>query len=376
MGKVRSVVSSVVTGVFWVMAAAMAATPLVLDSAVRPDPGPAAANAAEPEGEETAPPGPDGIDPDVGPAQPSDHAVRAGGLRERPHGARAEAWLDGTPARYSPIATSVLPGEELRIDVAPDEEDERLVRMDGREDAGEVEVVDEDAWIWTAPDEPGFHRLRVLEDGGNVDLVVHAFVTVPESEIEDGVLNGYRIGSYPRVPLRGDTMYIRPRGFIEVTEENRDLRVSPRFLLKHFETKQGGGFPRYVVLQRRLLTKLELLVDALVERGHPVTSLHVMSGYRTPSYNQAIGNTTSYSRHAWGDAADVFVDEDGDNLMDDLNGDGRIDRSDARILYEVVDSLDRDPDTRHLMGGASIYGANAVHGPFVHVDTRGTLVRW
>lgn len=353
--------------VFWVMAGALALTPLVLDSAVDPGARPASLT-----GDATAP-GPDGDADEVGPAQPSDHAVSTGAVGG-PNGATTtEAWLDGTPARYSPMAVSVLPGEELRIDVAPDEEDERMVRV---EEAGTLDPVDDDAWIWTAPDEPGFHRLRVLEDGGNEELVVHAFVTVPESEIEDGELNGYRIGTYPRVPLRGDTMYIRPKGFIEVTEDNRDLRVSPRFQLKHFETKQGGGFPRYVVLQRRLLTKLELLVDALVERGYPVTSLHIMSGYRTPSYNRAIGNTTSYSRHAWGDGADVFVDEDGDTYMDDLNEDGQVNRADARILYQIVDSLDRAVDTRRLMGGASVYGANAVHGPFVHVDARGTRARW
>jgi hypothetical protein len=198
---------------------------------------------------------------------------------------------------------------------------------------------------------------------------------VPENELTGGRLNGYRIGTYPRVPLRGDSMYVRPAGFVEVTEENRDLRVSPRFRLKHFETKQGGGFPRYVVLQRKLLTKLELLVDALVKRGYPVRSLHVMSGYRTPSYNRAIGNV-KYSRHVFGDASDVFVDEDGDGWMDDLNGDGRVTRADARVLYQIVDSLDNEIRTRRLLGGAGLYGPASHRGPFVHIDTRGHVARW
>lgn len=66
-----------------------------------------------------------------------------------------------------------------------------------------------------------------------------------------------------------------------------------------------------MLLTTRLLLKLELLLDAFRERGIDAETLFVMSGYRTADYNRLIGNTTSYSRHAYGDAADVFVDRDG-----------------------------------------------------------------
>jgi hypothetical protein len=33
-------------------------------------------------------------------------------------------------------------------------------------------------------------------------------------------------------------------------------------------------------------------------------------------------------------------------------------------------------DHPELVGGIGIYKANRAHGPFVHVDTRGTPARW
>jgi hypothetical protein len=60
--------------------------------------------------------------------------------------------------------------------------------------------------------------------------------------------------------------------------------------------------------------------------------------------------------------------------MSDLNGDGRRDMEDARIMLRAVDAVERRyPE---LVGGAGIYRANRVRGPFIHVDARGTRARW
>ncbi len=168
-----------------------------------------------------------------------------------------------------------------------------------------------------------------------------------------------------------------PTGFIEVTRENLDVPVSPRFRLGQFLCKQSGGFPKYVVLDERLPGKLEALLDALHAAGTPAATLTIMSGYRTPAYNRSIGNETSFSRHLWGAAADVFVDESPrDERMDDLDGNGVVDVRDSEKLFALADALDRDPPEDWFVGGAGYYPATAAHGPFLHVDVRSFAARW
>ena len=51
----------------------------------------------------------------------------------------------------------------------------------------------------------------------------------------------------------------------------------------------------------------------------------------------ALGNETRLSRHLFGAAADVFVDESpADGVMDDLDGDGRITARDAERLKQSL----------------------------------------
>ena len=101
-----------------------------------------------------------------------------------------------------------------------------------------------------------------------------------------------------------------------------------------------------------------------------------MSGFRTPQYNANGGETSGradLSRHQYGDAADVWV-ENGAGRMADLNRDGRVDTRDAAILAEAADRVERaHPE---LAGGVGIYRANRAHGPFVHIDVRGSRARW
>jgi uncharacterized protein YcbK (DUF882 family) len=111
--------------------------------------------------------------------------------------------------------------------------------------------------------------------------------------------------------------------------------------------------------------------------GHPVRGLFVMSGFRTPEYNALdLGPKarSKVSRHMYGDAADVYPDDHGRGVIDDLNGDGRIDLADARILADAADAVEREHPT--LVGGIGIYPGNGAHGPFVHIDVRGKRARW
>ena len=160
-------------------------------------------------------------------------------------------------------------------------------------------------WSWNAPAFPGpFHI--VIEGSNERKMTLNVFVTVPRSQIKSGRLHGYRIGSYPKKPLKGNPIYKPPPGFIEITDALENTPVSPHFRLGQFRCKQEGGPPTYVVLRTRLVLKLERLRREVNELGYAAETFHVMSGYRTPWYNAAIGNV-KYSRHAWGGAAAIMA---------------------------------------------------------------------
>ena len=100
-----------------------------------------------------------------------------------------------------------------------------------------------------------------------------------------------------------------------------------------------------------------------------------MSGYRTPYYNKKIGNV-KYSRHVYGNAADVYVDINGDGVIDDLNSDGKNNMDDGLVLFKIVNSFDKDPGFNELLGGIGKYKKNSRHTYFIHIDTRGYKARW
>jgi hypothetical protein len=132
-----------------------------------------------------------------------------------------------------------------------------------------------------------------------------------------------------------------------------------------------------MILDPRLLNALELLLEKANAHGYPTRTLTVMSGYRTPYYNRAIGNSTTYSRHVWGDAADIFIDENPqDGRMDDLNQDGAVDSHDAEVLYDLIESQYDSRFQKLHIGGLARYRETSAHGPFVHVDVRGVEARW
>ena len=199
----------------------------------------------------------------------------------------------------------------------------------------------------------------------------------PFSSKVNGRIGQYVIGFWPGERGRvTSSAYQNPRGFIEVTPENQDLRVSEHFRLRDFLTKgQVGIWPKYVVLREELVDKLELVIADLNDRGTTVRHMAVMSGFRTPQYNGPGGEGRSgVSRHMYGDAADVFVDNDENGRMDDLNRDGKVDHRDARVILDAVERVERRYPV--LAGGVGVYRANAAHGPFAHVDVRGWRARW
>jgi len=199
----------------------------------------------------------------------------------------------------------------------------------------------------------------------------------PFAEKTNGRIGRYLMGFWPaeRRSIR-TVAYQNPEGFYEVTPENQDTRVSEHFRLRDFITHdQASTWPKYVALREELVDKLELVIEQLENHGVVVRRMTVMSGFRTPRYNGPGGDGRSgLSRHMYGDAADVFVDNDGDGRMDDLNHDGRVDYRDARVILDAAERVERlHPE---FTGGVGVYRATTTHGPFAHVDVRGWRARW
>jgi Peptidase M15 len=220
---------------------------------------------------------------------------------------------------------------------------------------------------------PGVHPL--MDATRSFSLIT----MLPFSAKHSGRIGSYRIGNWPaeRHAPRSE-QYANPEGFIEVTQENESTYVSDHFRLSDFLTHdQQDTWPKYLVLNERLVDKLELVIQDLNTHGVHVEHLSVMSGFRTPEYNvQGVGEggRARDSRHQYGDAADVFVDNDGTGRMQDLNHDGRVNAADAKVIRDAVDRVEAaHPE---LVGGVGIYRGNSMHGPFAHVDARGVRARW
>ena len=193
----------------------------------------------------------------------------------------------------------------------------------------------------------------------------------------NGRIGQYLMGFWPGERGRVTSVaYQNPGGFIEVTRDNQNTQISEHFQLRDFLTHdQVTTWPKYLVLRDELVDKLELVIGQLENQGVVVRRMTVMSGFRTPQYNGPGGDGRSgVSRHMYGDAADVFVDNDGDGRMDDLNHDGRVDHRDARVILDAAERVERLHPS--LAGGVGVYRATSAHGPFAHVDVRGWRARW
>jgi uncharacterized protein YcbK (DUF882 family) len=191
-------------------------------------------------------------------------------------------------------------------------------------------------------------------------------------------LNGYRLGYWPQEKGRvRSEAYKNPDGFIEVTPDNEDTRVSEHFRLRDFVSHdQKDVWPKYVVLREPLLDKLELVIEDLNDHGVNAEGLRIRSGFRTPAHNFAVRGEGSArdSRHQFGDAADVYIDQEGNGKMSDLNGDGKVSFADVKMILDAVERVEaRYPE---LVGGTGLYAYSGRSGPFAHIDVRGTRARW
>ncbi len=232
---------------------------------------------------------------------------------------------------------------------------------------------------WQAPDKPGHYKMSVKNINSqypNSTMKLNIFVLHPFKRQKAGYIGEFRLGSFPAIPADKTNYYKVPKGFLEIRESMLDISLSPHFKLSQFLTNQTDMTPQYIAIQESLILKLEKLLSEVNKRGIKAETFKIVSAFRTPYYNKKIGNNTDLSRHVFGDAADIYIDNSGNDWMDDLNNDGKVNIRDAEVIMDIVIDFDRKTENPALLGGTSSYKTNHVRGPFVHVDTRGFHVIW
>jgi uncharacterized protein YcbK (DUF882 family) len=210
------------------------------------------------------------------------------------------------------------------------------------------------------------------------DPQAFSFITLrPWREKRGGYVGPYRMGWWPGERAVVAANYENPVGFIEVTPDNQTTRLSSHFRLKDFLTHdQDQIWPKYVVLREALLDKLELVLTTIEAQGVPSENVRVLSGFRAPYYNSGLvgEGAARSSRHQFGDASDIIIDNDRNGRMDDLNRDGRVDFKDTEVILRAVERVERTyPE---LVGGLGLYAGMGPSGPFAHIDVRGSRARW
>ncbi len=305
----------------------------------------------------------------------SESAVNAGNGNEgyKPDRLSFSISVADLQINHTIMSISVLPNEKLKFEmISRDTPITYNIEFENKQ------VIKNDPFKWEimAPSQNGLYKMTITRPETEEKMLINIFVLIPYSDFKSEYLGEYRIGKYPSKIFKTLPVYKPPRGFIEVTEELMEINLSPHFQLKQFLCKQESGFPKYLVIKALLLQKLELILEHVNSTGYPALTFNILSGFRTPYYNKAIGNV-KYSRHQWGDAADFFIDENPkDDMMDDLNKDGKNNWKDAAIIYEIIDEMYGKNFYDRFIGGLGRYKKTYEHGPFVHTDVRGYRARW
>jgi hypothetical protein len=276
--------------------------------------------------------------------------------------------------------------------------------------AGAVRQVDESVLEWTAPLAPGNYLIELqivreeicYQEAGGQETVLGSvresvstsrfmmLVQYPYDRDGDGQLAGLPVGIYPNEDAENVNSYVAvrrelykpPKWFVKLTPEVANLRISQHFRLGDFapDVDLAEG-PAFIVISFRLIERLETMIAELRARGHEVETLKIVRGFLTPIQQQRLNrrgaNLTDFSRHIYGDAAVLFVDVDGDGLMDDLNRDGKVDIDDADFMYQIVERIERQVQKFGGLGKlAKPSDSQLPQTPCIALDMRGSRARW
>lgn len=99
---------------------------------------------------------------------------------------------------------------------------------------------------------------------------------------------------YP-APYQGSPQYAEPVRYLDIDSLDPNAALAPNFVVSELLQSWKG---RYGIVQSHFIDRLQDIRDEIGE------ALIVTSGYRNPVYNASVGGA-DYSRHTYGDAADL-----------------------------------------------------------------------
>ncbi len=273
-----------------------------------------------------------------------------------------DLYVNGSALPDNRIAFVVMPGDSVTLSI-PDENTGWSVT------AGYPSTGGGSTFEWQAPRNHGIFYIDV----SCADVVEKFTVIVPVESCRwrTTSLNSYPIGSYGD----GNNRNRMPDHFIELSPATSGAKISTHLTIGQFLGHVEGNYPQYMAFDLRLADKLEAVLAAVQEVYPQASVIHNISGFRTPAYNAAIGNDTRESLHLYGQAADIWIESwPPNNLMDDIDRNKRVDVYDGEYLVEIVRTL--EVEGKVVTGGASAYRWIPSHGPFVHIDIRGSVAVW
>ncbi|MCD4847574.1 MAG: hypothetical protein K8R76_05225 [Candidatus Aegiribacteria sp.] len=260
------------------------------------------------------------------------------------------------------LAFVVMPGDSVTLS----SEDENTVWFVS---VGEPARGEGNTFGWRAPRSHGIYYIDISCDSLTEKYTI--IIPVESCRWRTTTLNSYPIGSYGD----GNSSRSKPACFIELTPGTSGARISTHLTIGQFLCHVEGNYPQYMAFDLRLADKLEAVLAAVKEVYPQASDIHNISGFRTPAYNASIGNETTESLHLYGQAADVWIESwPSNNLMDDIDRNKRVDVYDGEYLVEIVRILETEGHV--VSGGASAYRWISTHGPFVHIDIRGSRASW
>lgn len=270
--------------------------------------------------------------------------------------------VNGNPLPENRLAFVVMPGDSVTLSVQSENAGWSVTEGCPSSGAGA-------SFGWRAPRNHGIFYVDV--SCGDAVEKYTVIVPVESCRWRTTTLNSYPIGSYED----GNSRNGIPDYFIELTASSSGARISTHLTIGQFLCHVEGNYPQYMAFDLRLADKLEAILVAVQEVYPQASDIRNISGFRTPAYNASIGNETTESLHLYGQAADIWIESwPSNNLMDDLDRNKRIDVYDGEYLVEIVRKL--EVEGKVVTGGASAYRWIPSHGPFVHIDIRGSRAVW